>query len=351
MKYHKHIALSLVAGTLLSLANLVMAAPLFFENFQGADEAARSANVSAGSTFFNNWDSPNTAVPVFTYPGNSMEVSVTGAHWWDRYGVEYPKNGTLTWDTTQHKYIQAFIPNQAFGGGNNPGAPLSVSVDGGPWIINNDWYWYNHTLSVTEQWYNHLPRLVDVNTAFNITPGVHTIKFRFMFAGHYGTTADFDLNASMIWIKGGMSPSADITIATYKDNANPANPTPHTCGLVSPDDGTTVPLTNRPRLQWTAPDGFTNLSYILVYSMDPHFAGPTTKTHYGLTQTSFDTEALAKGKWYWTVIPVNSDDIAGQALVMTLAAGKDWYFPNAYIYPSFVIDQDVPVELSGFSLE
>lgn len=323
MKLYRIMTRFWLAGMLLALVNLAPAAPLFLEDFKDG-----GANFADGVLAYNWDDQDTTGVTITeTRQGDVVDVLSTNCHLWQAYYLEYPKTGTISWDTTQNKYMQAYIPWQNV----SDIVGIQYQVDGGDWV--NDAF--NNRFDNAEQWYHTRPTLFDVNTKLKLTAGVHQLRFRFtVWNSQYGVGEQLNtVGMTIDWIKAGMSPSADITIGRWKKPGEP-EATSVVCGFVGPADGTVV--SGPPTLQWSAPADYTNLKYIVTYSQDKWFRGPTTVTVHNVTGTSYTPPtALAAGQWFWTVIPVNSDDICGQDMFKSLKAGGYWNASEDYSFYSF----------------
>jgi len=332
----KHpLAFSLLTSMVLLGARPGSAAPLFFEDFK--DGAA-----NWGPSYYTN--DGEGVVTVVTTGTELLECLSTNADpgGGDAFGIEYPRVGTLTWDTAQNQYLQAFVP---WKGGTSDLISLQFQVDGGSWTGD---IWQTR-IDNAEIWHHSQPTLVDINAMAALTPGVHQLKMRLVVIN---TIYDSEPGLSTMgysadWIKGGMSPSSDIAIGDYKDDDG--NATPAKCAHVAPPHGVPLPDENRPVLKWTPPVGYSNLTYIVTFSQDPWFRGPTTHTVHGVTDTSLKVGPLALGTWYWTVIPVNSDDICGQQMIQSMSGF--WHVPEDYHYYSFEVTSLVPTELSEYMFE
>ena len=263
-----------------------------------------------------------------------LEVLSTNAHTdgTTSWGIEYPKEGTIRWDTAQNRYLQAWIP---WKGGGSDLLAVDFQIDGASFWQGD---WWTNRIDNAEQWYHSQPTLVDVNTLANLTPGVHQLRMRFVdFNTFYGVGEDLStLGMAIDWIRGGMPPDADVSLAQYKNSSGSA--TPVTCGFVGPEDEAIA--NNPPTLVWNPPAGHGDLRYTVSLSQDPFFRGPTTVTVHDITATHYTPAApLDLGRWYWTVIPVNSDGISGQDLIKSLRSGGYWNNPHDYSFYSFVIDE------------
>ncbi|OPZ09628.1 MAG: hypothetical protein BWZ08_00286 [candidate division BRC1 bacterium ADurb.BinA292] len=187
---------------------------------------------------------------------------------------------------------------------------------------------------------------------FGLT-GVHEIQFRFFFIStQYAADAPNEhiVEGTWDWVRGGMRAGANINIAKYCVGwpAASGDATPVRCGFVGPPDGAPTG-TSHPTLDWTAPAGYPDVKYTVTLSQDPHFRGPTTITVHDLPHSQLTIGPLDLGTWYWTVIPVNYDDIAGQDMFKGMSAY--WNDPQYYTYYSFEVDSTVPTELSHFVFE
>jgi hypothetical protein len=235
------------------------------------------------------------------------------------YVFEYPTSGTLTWNTANNKYIQSWVP---FAGEGDITA-FQCQIDG-----DTTSTWQGNVFStridgLETPFSNSRPGLYDLNTILGLSPGVHQLRFRFLlvntqFAAEPGPeTLDGDID----WIRAGMPPSS--------------GPQPAACSFVGPaDDSATT--TTTPTLRWTAPDGFVPGTYDVTYSKDAHFRGPTTTTIHNIATNSYTfPTALQGGTWYWTVMAVNSDNIAGICLAKTVT--QLWSIPGSYVFYSFKI--------------
>ncbi|OPZ09627.1 MAG: hypothetical protein BWZ08_00285 [candidate division BRC1 bacterium ADurb.BinA292] len=250
------------------------------------------------------------------------------------WAVEYPAEGTITWDVSQHRYMQVYIP---WKGGGGDLCSFQVQVDGDSTWVGD---WWVTRIDNAQQWYHTQPTLVDVlSSSFGLgLTGVHELRFRFVtWSTSYDAQATIaTVGMSMDWIRAGMAPSANIDIAKWSANYPSAagDATPHVCGFVGPTDGAIT--ANPPTLEWTEPEGFSNLTYTVTYSQDQWFRGPTTVTTHGVTGTSFTPPAmLDEGTWYWTVIPVNSDGIAGQDMFKQML--QYWNTTTDYVFYSFQV--------------
>jgi len=268
------------------------------------------------------------------FVGDVLEINGdnTDTSTWSAYAIEYPATGSITWDVSVNRYIQAWVPYT----GDSDQPTLQVQVDGGGWTLT-----WPEIAGLTDQANNTRPTVLDVNAEAGLT-GVHQLRFRFIvYTTHFAwLPEDFPkLEATFDWIRAGMAPSAQTNVGQ--------------CGFIGPDDGQVA--ANPPTLSWSAPAGGA-AKYIVSYSQDPHFRGATTVTVHDVMTTSYTPpDALAGGTWYWTVLPVNSDEIAGYCLPKGLDAGglssgSDWRAPYDYVFYSFEVLQ-VPVEVSEFLME
>lgn len=319
MKYRNMMILTVLAGALLALAISGTAAPLFFEDFKDSGGNFATAYIGA----YAEDDTVKNMAVTQNYTGDLMVINATNTHLFNQIFIDYPKTGSLTWDTTKNKYLQAWIPWTSYG----VEFSLYMSLDNGAtWTkgIYGDNF-YGQRIDNWDGGNCLVPLLVDVNSLYAIPDGTHQVRFRFWTSYVNGTVAE-ELGVAIDWIKAGMSPAADVTI----------NSSAAACGFVGPTDGTMT--SNPPTLDWSAPAGLSGLNYIVSYSQDPHFRGATTVTVHGVTATSYTPAApLADGLWYWTVIPVTSDDIAGRNMNNGLLDGAAWWDPWAVVYRSFEV--------------
>ncbi len=303
---------SILCVLLMITAGAIPAAQLFLEDF-------KDGGASFGDGYFiANGDGVNVDLRI----GNELlELVATETVNGTAYAIEYPESGSITWDTAQNRYLQAWIPTN----GKGDATAVQFSVDGG--AFQGD-VWGNRIDALTSADANTRPAPIDVNALAGLSSGVHQLRFRFVFfTSEYSPLADqAKLEATVDWIRGGMAPGAQANVGA--------------CGFVGPTDNE---LTNNPpTLQWSAPAGGA-ASYILSYSQDPQFRGESTVTVHNIATTSYTPAApLAQGKWYWTVMAVNSDDIAGLCLVKSIGGSGDWRAPYDYNYYSFWIGEEPP---------
>jgi len=195
----------LLAGMLCLLAQAVSASTLFFEDFKDS-----GANVAPGLLQYN-WDDNNHDMVVTeTRTGELIEFNTTANGWhFNSYSFDYPASDTLTWDASQHQYLQAYFPWK----NDSDLIALQAKIDGGG--ITGD-MWANR-LDNAQQWYHTQPTLVDVNAMFGLT-GVHEIQFRFFFIStQYAADAPNEhiVEGTWDWVRGGMRAGANINIAKY----------------------------------------------------------------------------------------------------------------------------------------
>ncbi|HOR29275.1 MAG TPA: hypothetical protein PLG73_14770, partial [Candidatus Sumerlaeota bacterium] len=195
----------LLAGMLCLLAQAVSASTLFFEDFKD-----NGANVAPGLLQYN-WDDNNHDMVVTeTRTGELIEFNTTANGWhFNSYSFDYPASDTLTWDASQHQYLQAYFPWK----NDSDLIALQAKIDGGG--ITGD-MWANR-LDNAQQWYHTQPTLVDVNAMFGLT-GVHEIQFRFFFIStQYAADAPNEhiVEGTWDWVRGGMRAGANINIAKY----------------------------------------------------------------------------------------------------------------------------------------
>jgi hypothetical protein len=255
-----------------------------------------------------------------SYGSEMLSLSVANTSVGDAaYVFEYPTSGTtLTWNTGIHRYLQSWIPYA----GEGHVTAIQAQIDGNPTWVGGGFG--GRIDGLTSAFANTRPDLIDVNTLFSLSAGTHQLRFRIqvfntIYAAPDQTTR---LDMDMDWIKFGIPDGADLS-------------TSHSvCGFVGPVDGAQTSTTT-PVLSWTAPAGFTG-SYIVSYSREPHFRRQTTQTIHGVTGTSYTpASALLPGTYYWTVIPVNGEDVSGYALEKTTTGF--WTVPSAIVFYSFKV--------------
>ncbi len=234
-------------------------------------------------------------------------------------GIEYPAEGTIRWDTVKNRYLQAWIPYN----GKGDATSVQFSVDGGPFSGE---IWTNRIDGLTDAANNTRPALIDVNALAGLTPGVHELRLRLVcFTTEYSPPEDQGrLEVVLDWLRLGMPPEAETEAGV--------------CQFVGPPEGELA--ANPPVLEWEAPAEADGLQYIVSLSRDPWFRGPTTFTVHDIEGTSYTPDRpLASGTWYWTVMPINSDGVAGICMARGIGGAGDWRAPYDYEFHSFKIAQ------------
>ncbi len=273
----------------------------------------------------------HTMEPVEVRHPDVVDMDGPNAQIGDGYSWVFPKEGTITWDPSQHRYVQAWIPYLH----RSDIAGIQWSINGG--AFQGD-LWASR-INNPHQYFHTKPTLVDFNALHGQTSPFE-VRFRFAVVNtQYGKDDDLtETGATIDWIKLGLPASANIDIAKWSTEwpAASGDATPHVCGFVGPEHGAVAE--NPPTLEWTPPEGFTNLTYIVSLSQHPHFRGATTRTVHGVPTTQYTPpEPLDEGTWYWVVIPVNSDGICGNNSYKDLVPGGSWNTPTNYNYYSFRI--------------